>query len=150
LELRALVLVLTAVSALVACGKSEPRVEAPSGGTPVATASASPNSGAGDLGIALYPGMVAVMEGQRLPGDNSAYMINSAYKSADKPEKIAAYYREQLGKKFGKDKFAEMPMGEGMIRLVAGSEEASQRFDITIRAEGDGTMMSVMAIVKSN
>jgi hypothetical protein len=147
---RNFVCLLGTVAVLVACGKSEPKPEAAPGNVPAATVAAAPASGAGDLGIALYPGMETLMEGHRIPGGNSGYVIDSAYKSADKPEKVAAYYREQLSKKFGSNGFAETPAGEGMVHLIAGSEKAGQIFDIMIRAEGDGTVMSIRVAAKSN
>lgn len=150
MELRNFVCLLGVVLTLVACGKSVNKVESATASTPAAATNSAPASSTGDLGIALYPGMVALMEGHRIPGGNSGYLIDSAYKSADKPEKVAAYYREQLGKKFGSNGFADTPMGEGMVHLVAGSEAAGQIFDITIRAEGDGAMVSIRSYVKSN
>lgn len=78
---------------LFACGGSEPRAGSAAPGVPSAIGS----SGASILGIAIHPGMQTLMEPRRLSGDSTRDMFDSAYKSTDKPEKGAAFYREALG-----------------------------------------------------
>lgn len=139
-----LVFLFSMVFAIAACGKADNKADA------VAAPASVSVPGAADSGIALYPGMVALMEGHRVPVGNGGFMIDSAYKSSDKPEKVAAFYRDLLGKKFGSNGVADTPMGEGMVHLMAGAEGANQSLDITIRAEGDGTVVSIKTIGKSN
>jgi hypothetical protein len=149
MELKNLVCLVGVVTALVACGKTETKVESTPANAPAAAASAAPSSSSTKLGIDLYPGMEALMEGRRIAGDKSGYAINSAYKSADKPDKVAAFFREQFTKKYGPTGLMEMPSGEGMVRLIGGSEEANQRYDLTIRAEGDGTVVGIIQYIKN-
>lgn len=154
MEGRKLVLVglLGAVIAITSCGKSEPKAEAtPSAGQIVAAVAGSTSTaGPTDMGIAIYPGAETLMAPHPLTGDASATMYDSAFKSADKPEKVAAFYRDELGKLFGdKSKIAEPPMGEGFVHLVAG-DGVSKNFDIVVRPEGTDTIFSIKTIVKAN
>jgi hypothetical protein len=148
----ALVCLLGAVTALTACGRSEPKTEAVPATVQAAAAGAggAPAAGASEMGIAVYPGAETLMARHPLAGDKSATMYDSAFKSADKPEKVAAFYRDELGKLAGdKSKVSEPPAGEGFVHLIGGKDE-SRIFDITIRAEGADTIFSIKTIVKMN
>lgn len=146
----AVVCLLAAVSSMAACGKTEPKTEAlPTGAQIVAAVANNASTAApSDMGIAIYPGAETLMASHLLAGDAGGSMYDSAFKSADKPEKVAAFYRDELGRIAGdKTKFAEPPMGEGFIHLVGGNEN-SKVFDILIRSEGADTMFSIKTMVK--
>ena len=146
------VCLLVTVASLAACGKSEPKSEAmPTGAQVVAAvAGSAPAAGATEMGLAIYPGAETLMSGRPLGGDKSATMYDSAFKSADKPEKVAAFYRDELAKISGdKSKVSEPPMGEGFVHLVA-ANEGSKMFDVVIRSEGSDTIFSIKTIVKAN
>jgi hypothetical protein len=148
----ALACLLGAVTALSACGKSEPKTEALPAAAPAsaATPSSSPAAGATEMGLAIYPGADTMMSGHKLAGDNSATMYDSAFKSADKPEKVAAFYRDELAKLAGdKSQVSEPPMGEGFVHLIGGKDE-SKYYDVMIRPEDAGTVFSIKTIVKAN
>lgn len=138
--------------ALVSCGKSEPKSEAmPSAGQIVAAVTSSSSSSAtSDLGIAIYPGAETLMAPRKIAGDQSATMYDTAFKSADKPEKVASFYREELAKISGdKSKVTETPMGEGFVHLIGG-KDINKTFDIVVRAEGTDTIFSIKTFVKTN
>jgi hypothetical protein len=147
----ALVCLLSAVTALSACSKSEPKTEALPAAAPAsaATTSSSPAAGATEMGLVVYPGAETMMSGHRIGGDNTATMYDSAFKSTDKPEKVAAFYRDELAKLAGdKSKVSEPPMGEGFVHLIAAKDE-SKYYDVMIRPEDGGTVFSIKTTVKN-
>ena len=151
MELRYLVC-LVSVVALASCGKSEPKAEAPpsSGQIVAAVTSSSSTASPSDMGIAIYPGAETLMAPRKIAGDKSATMYDTAFKSADKPEKVASFYREELAKISGdKSKVTEPPMGEGFVHLIGG-KDINKTFDIVVRAEGSDTIFSIKTIVKTN
>lgn len=151
MDLKNLVCLVGAV-ALVSCGKSEPKVEALPSAAQIVAAVASNSSTAGpsDMGIAIYPGAETLMAPRQITGDKSATMYDTAFKSADKPEKVAGFYREELAKISGdKSKVSEVPMGPGFVHLIGG-KDINKTFDIVVRAEGTDTIFSIKTIVKTN
>lgn len=149
----ALACLLGAMSLLTACGKSEPKGDAAAAGASggAAVASSASQTGPADLGIAIYAGAEMVREPHQLAGDKSGVMMDSVFKSADKPDKVAAFYREELKKAF-QDQVIETPMGEGMSQLQAGDPEKGKNFQILIRTDdsGSGTVFSIRYLVKAN
>lgn len=87
---------LVGVAALASCGKSEPKVESlPSAGQIVASV-ASRATAEVPAGIAIYPGAQTLMASHLLTSDKSGAMYDSAFKSGDKPETVADFYRNEL------------------------------------------------------
>lgn len=149
--LRNLVCMVGVATALGACGKSEPKSEAlPSAGQVVAAVASSTSTAApSDMGIAIYPSAETLMASHLLASDSGASMYDSAFKSTDKIEKVAGFYREELAKMSGdKAKVVELPMGEGFVHLIGGKDE-SKVFDITIHTEGAEVLFSIKTTVKA-
>jgi hypothetical protein len=72
-------------------------------------------------GVPIYPGMTELTAVDHSAGVG-ATLHSGSYRSSDKPEQVQAYYKEQLGKLFG-GQVGEQPMGEGMVRLMAGIDD---------------------------
>jgi len=149
-----LVGLLIVAAAMAACGGSP----ATSGGTsevrPLPVANAAPEApdakGSAAVGLPLYAGMQTVVEARRTPLAKRGDLIESDFKSADPPEQIAAFYREQLSKKYGEDtQFLETPLGEGMVRLQATNGEG-KNIEVLISPDGAGSIVGVRTLGMTN
>jgi len=143
-------------AALAACGRSPPTSEGAWAVRPAPAVNAnnptaeSDASGVGALGLPLYPGMQALVEARHIPIAKRGELIESDFKSADPTEKTAAFYREQLSKKYGEDtQFLETPLGEGMVRLQATNGEA-RNIEVLIGPDGTGSIVGVRTLGMTN
>lgn len=148
----AVVCLMGAATLLAACGKSETSAPADAGAATSGPAAASSAAAAPGmvLGVAVYPGAEMVRAPHELGGDASGSMMDSAFKSADKSDKVAAFYREELKKAF-QDQVAETPMGEGMVQLQGGNAEKGANAQIIVRTDdsGSGTVFSIRSLVRA-
>ena len=146
------VFVLSALTVLTACGNSGSKgsAAAPTANGSARSANAPEAAGASILGIAVYPRSETLQEPHRLTGDQSGTMYDSTFKSADKPEQVAAFYREALTKLIGdKTKIVDAPGGEGMIHIIA-SDGADKNFELLIRPDGTDTIFSIRSTVRTH
>jgi hypothetical protein len=135
---------------LAACGKAQMGTEATSAASARPTLLMSaPAASDGNLGVALYPGMVTLVGARGTPVAKRGTLIDATFKSADTPERIAAFYREQLSKRFGDEtQFLEEPQAEGLIRIQA-SNGQSQSIEMSIRPEGADSIVTIQSLVKA-
>jgi hypothetical protein len=138
---------LAAASVLAACSKTPTQgqtVQAP------AAPSAAPTSSAAALRVALYPGLQTLVEAHRIALDKSGYMVVADFKSDDAPDKVAAFYRAQLGKQFGdKTEVQEIARGEGMTSFQS-TDGQGQGTTVLVRPEGTATVVGIQTLVKTN
>jgi len=112
--------------------------------------SAAPTSSAAALRVVLYPGLQTLVEAHRIPLDKSGYMVVADFRSDDAPDKVAAFYRTQLGKQFGnKTEMQEIARGEGTTSFQA-TDRQGQGTTVLVRPEGAGTVVGIQTMVKTN
>jgi len=143
---------LIAVVGVTACGKAPSTAEvtptalsAPTTDAPSSAAVAKTGDASGELGVELYPGLEVLVAAHPMPGGPTS----ADFKSNDKPEKVAAFYRDLLSKN-GADnsQYVESPIGEGMFRIQA--SDGKQGTNIVIRAEGDGSIVGIQTLRTAN
>lgn len=141
---------LAAGTTLAACGNAQASAEVTSA-SPAQPVHQMPASAAsvGNLGVVLYPGMVAMVGAHGTPVAKRGTLIDATFKSADRPEQIVAFYREQLSKKFGDEtQFLEESQAEGLIRVQA-SNGQSQSIEMSIRPEGADSIVTIQSLVRT-
>ena len=143
---------LIAVAGVAACGKAPSTAEVtPTALSASTTAAPSSETGAkvgdasGQLGVELYPGLEVLVAAHPIPGGPTS----ADFKSSDKPEKIAAFYRDLLSKNGGDNsQYLESPMGEGMFQIQA--SDGKHGISIMIRAEGDRSIVGIQTLRTAN
>ena len=123
---------------LAACGSkpADTSGAAPANTAAAATSGAPAGTAAAGTynGVPIYPGMTELTAVDHSSGAGTT-LHSGSYRSNDKPDQVQAYYKEQLGKLFG-GQVGEQVMGEGMVRLMAGSSD--RNVTILIRAGDSG------------
>lgn len=140
---------LVAGTALCACGSAQTDGET-AAAAPVTPVAGNADPASSSRGMAQYPGMQTLVEAHRTPVAKRGDLIESDFKSADPPEKTAAFYREQLSKRYGEDtQYLETPLDEGMVRLQATDGER-RNVEVLIRPDGAGSIVGVRTLGTSN
>jgi len=145
---------LIVAAAMAACGGSSATSEGTLEVRPLPVVNAAPNvtdvKGPAALGVPQYAGMETVVEARRTPLAKRGDMTESDFKSSDPPEQIAAFYREQMSKKYGEDtQYLETPLGEGMVRLQATNGEG-KNIEVLIGPDGAGSIVGVRTLGMTN
>jgi hypothetical protein len=142
---------LAAASVLAACSKTPTPGQTSQAAAPSPQAAgAAPTSSAAALRVALYPGLQPLVEAHRIALDKSGYMVVADFKSDDAPDKVAAFYRAQLGKQFGdKTEVQEIARGEGMTSFQS-TDGQGQGSTVLVRPESTGTVVGIQTLVKTN
>jgi hypothetical protein len=138
------------VVALTGCGKTPTEVPASTTSTASAVTGAALDANSGDvkeLGVSLYPGMENLIGVHPVTANAEGKLIAADYKSADPPEKIAAFYREQMNKEASSGaQFMESPAAAGMARFQLATE--SRGITVMIRPDGAGSIVGIQTLVR--
>lgn len=98
-----------------------------------------------DLGVPIYPG-AKQQEGSASRADTpEGKMVMVVLTTGDAPDKVAAYYREQLKSRAAGKQFMDMNSGDGQTTLILGDDQANSSLHIQVTKGEPGTAIHIMA-----
>lgn len=98
-----------------------------------------------DLGVPLYPGATPVENASSRARTPEGTMAMMQLRSKDPPERVAAFYREQLKSRAQGKTLADMSGGDGSTTLVLGDEGNQQGVQIHVGRSDDGSAIVITA-----
>jgi hypothetical protein len=96
-----------------------------------------------DLGVPLYPGAQLQEGGSSRVETPDGRMVMVQLTSGDAPDKVAAYYREQLKSRAAGKQFMDASSGDGGATLVLGDEAAKSGIQIQVGKADTGSTIHI-------
>jgi hypothetical protein len=99
-----------------------------------------------EIGLPFYPGASLVENASSKVSSPEGTMATVQLNSRDAPDKVAAFYREQLRSRAqGKATFADMSTGEGAATLMLGDEDGKSGWQVSVSRADAGSAITIVA-----
>jgi hypothetical protein len=97
-----------------------------------------------DAGVPFYPGAKVPEGGSTRSQGPDGTMTMVALQSGDAPDKVAAFYRDQLKSRAQGKQFMDSSSGDGGHSLMLGDDKAGSMVHVTIGKEESGSSIQIV------